>query len=175
MYKITLFFLSGHICTHKNSQSHRSNRALSYSKGGRSLRDESRLTTDGGPELPGRGGGSQIHSHGWPPVVSDQGSGGAWSPQSLERRRGEEKRCLQKEGLTQQSFCEISHRSWFSIKTKVLRIKHPEPSSLSFLHHDISHCWRCLWNINSLRNPMSWPSGLQVLWHRCDINLMTEI
>ena len=102
MYKNTLVFfllLSWHICTHKNSQSHRSNRALSYSKGGRSLRDESRLTTDGGPELPGRGGGSQRHSHGWPPVVSDQGSGGAWSPQSsLERRRGEEKGVSRRKG-----------------------------------------------------------------------------
>lgn len=28
-----------------------------YSKGGRSLRDESRLRTDGGPELPGPSGG----------------------------------------------------------------------------------------------------------------------
>ena len=47
MCKNALFLFSLHICTHKNNQSHRWTRALSYSKGGRSLRDESRLTTDG--------------------------------------------------------------------------------------------------------------------------------
>ena len=100
------------------------------------MRDESRLTTDGGPELPGRGGGgSQRHSHGWSPVVSDQGSGGAWSPQSsLERRRAKEQRrkgvSRRKSHVHNNHSLKISHNSRFSIKTKELRIKHPKHHSL---------------------------------------------
>ena len=65
--KCSLFW---HICTHTNCQSHRLSRALSYSKGGRSLRDESRLTTDGGPGLPGLSGGGGC---------GDIPTGGEWS------------------------------------------------------------------------------------------------
>ena len=137
--------------------------------------------------------GSHRHSHGWSVSVSDQELGklviSGHRSHHRERRLRKVSSVQQSQWaiITTSTYQErrnmllkrnhsqlISHLSWFSIRTKGLIIKHPNTRAsilVTSLHLPLL---KCLWNINSLRNPKSWPSGLQLLRHRCDINLMME-
>ena len=114
---------------------------MSYSKGERSLRDEIRLTTDGGPELPGQSGGGS-HSHGWRlesghkwSVTRDRGSlvtaviTGGKGPQGVSRSTTSlilvkcHDQCISNTII-------LYNISWFLIKTKGWIIRHPKHQSL---------------------------------------------